>query len=95
MYSNLLLPNITSPTRVTINSKTLIDNIFSNNYDSYLTSGNLVTLCVHHAQFFLIKFQTKKMDNEKIHVFWDFNKIENNKNLITTHLQDTGWASEL
>ena len=34
MYSNLPLPHITSSRRVTINTKTLIDNIFSNNYDS-------------------------------------------------------------
>ena len=30
MYSNLLLPHMTSPIYVTINSETLIDNIFSN-----------------------------------------------------------------
>ena len=30
MYSNLLLPHMTTPIYVTINSETLIDNIFSN-----------------------------------------------------------------
>ena len=50
MYSNLLLPHITSPTCVTINSKTLIHNIFSYNYDSSFTSRKLVTtLSDHHA----------------------------------------------
>ena len=58
MYSNLLLPHIASPTRVTLNSETLIDNIFSNNYDSSFTSGNLVTtLSDHHTQFLLMEFQ--------------------------------------
>ena len=67
MYSNLLLPYIASPTRSTINSGTLINNIFSNNYDSPFTSGNLVTaLSDHHAQFLLMEFQTKETDNEKI-----------------------------
>ena len=65
MYSNLL-PHIAFPTHVTLNSQTLIDSIFSNNYDSFFTSGNLVTtLSDQHAQFLLMEFQTKQMDNEK------------------------------
>ena len=32
MYSNLLLSHTAYPSRVAINSETLIDNIFSNNY---------------------------------------------------------------
>ena len=87
MHSNLLLPHIVCPTHVTVNPQTLIDNIFSNNYDSSFTSGNLVTtLSDHHAQFLLIKFQTKQMDNEKIQMFRDFSKIKN-KNLVNTHFQ--------
>ena len=35
------------------------------------------------------------MDNEKTQIFRDFSKIENNKNLINTHLERTGWATEL
>ena len=59
MYSNLLLPHIACQTCVTVNSQTLIDNIFSNNYDSSFTLINLVTtLCDHHAQFLLMEFQT-------------------------------------
>ena len=42
MYSNLLLPHIACPTRVTVNSQTLTDNIFSNSCDSSFISGNLV-----------------------------------------------------
>ena len=96
MYLNLLLPYITYPTHVTVNSQTLIDNIFSNNYDSSFTSGNLVTtLSDHHAQFLLMEFQTKQMDNEKIQMFRDFSKIENNENLVNTHLEGIDWATEL
>jgi len=40
--SNLLVPHITIPTRITSTSKTLIDNIFSNNLDfSSTKSGNI------------------------------------------------------
>ena len=96
MYSNLLLPHIACPTRVTVNSQTLIDNIFSNNHDSSVTPGNLVTtLSDHHAQFLLMEFQTKQMDNEKIEMFRDFSKIENNKNLVNTHLEGIDWETEL
>ena len=96
MYSNLFLLHVASLTHVTINSETLIDNIFSNNYDSSFTSGNLVIiLSDHHAQFLLMEFQTKQMDNEKIQMFRDFSKIENNKNLVNTHLEGIDWATEL
>ena len=51
MHFNLL-PHITSPTRITAKSSTLIDNIFSNFFDSSFTSCNIVTaLSDHHAQF--------------------------------------------
>ena len=64
MYSNLLLLRIASPTRVAINLETLIDNILSNNYNSSVTSGNVVTtLSDQHAQFLSMKFQTKEMKN--------------------------------
>ena len=55
MYSKLLLPNISSPTRITSTSATLIDNIFTNNYDNTFTSGNLVTtLSDHLAQILIV-----------------------------------------
>ena len=55
MYFNLLLVYIACPTRVTVKSQTLVDNIFSNNYDPSFTSENLLTtLSNHHAQFLLM-----------------------------------------
>ena len=57
MCLNLLLLHIACSTCVTVNSQTLIDNIFPNNYDSSFTLGNLVTtLSDHHAQFQLMEF---------------------------------------
>ena len=41
MHSTLLLPNITSPTRITAKSSTLTDNIFSNSFDCFFTSDNI------------------------------------------------------
>ena len=42
-----------------------------------------------------MEFQTKRMQNEKIQIFRDFSKIENNKNLINTHLEDIDWTTKL
>ena len=48
MNCNSLLPHITSPTRSTARSKTLMDKIFSNSYDSTSKSGNLLTTLSDH-----------------------------------------------
>ena len=54
MYTNFYLPSITTPTRVTTHSKTLIDNIFLNNTEDGLISGNIIWP-FHFAQFLLQK----------------------------------------
>ena len=40
-------------------------------------------------------FKLNKWNNKKIQIFRDFSKIENNKNLINTHLEGIDWATEL
>ena len=78
--SNFLVPHITIPTRITSTSKTLIDNIFSNNLEFQSTkSGNItVSISDHLPQFLKIpktinrvlnkhkiyKRDIKNMDNE-------------------------------
>ena len=60
MYENFLLPYISSPTRVTPRSQTLIDNIFSNIIEDEIISGNITTtISDHYAQFTLFKNKTK------------------------------------
>ena len=44
MYSSVLLLHIFSTTPTTTSSATVIDNIFTNNYNSSFVSGNLVNL---------------------------------------------------
>ena len=74
MYSSLLLPHIFSPTRTTSSSATLIDNIFTNNYNYSFVSGNLVnTLSDHHAQFLIMGNQYSPLElDSKEHMFRDF-----------------------
>ena len=54
LSSHYFLPHILQPSRVTTNSKTLIDNIFSNMAVPSIISGNLtVSISDHLLQFFV------------------------------------------
>ena len=96
MYSKLLLPNISSPTRITSTSATLIDNIFTNDYDNTFTSGNLVTtLSDHLAQILIVPIQNTTRYKETKKVYRDFREILRNKDIISKGLQNTNWDTEL
>ena len=97
MYSSLLLLHIFSPTCTTSSSATLIDNIFTNNYNSSFVSGNLVnTLSDHHAQFLIMGNQHSPLElDSKEHMFRDFQEIERNKNIISSLLENVDRVSEL
>ena len=58
MFSASLTPQITVPTRLTVRSKTLIDNIFTNSVEENTISGNL-RCCIsdHLAQFLIFPSQ--------------------------------------
>ncbi len=64
--SNLLVPHITIPTRITPTSKTLIDNIFSNNLDFVRAkSGNItITISDHMPQFIIIPKTINRVFNK-------------------------------
>ena len=63
MYSKLFVPGITIPSRITSCYRTLIDNVFSNNFDSEISSDKIIsTVSDYYAQFFL----TKKIQLKKI-----------------------------
>ena len=84
MYSKLLLPNISSPTRITSTSATLIDNIFTNDYDNTFTSGNLVTtLSDHLAQILIVPIRNTTRYKEPKKVYPDFQEILRNKDIIS------------
>ena len=53
-FSNNFLPCITHPTRVSNNSSTVIDNIFTNVMDTKITGGNILTHISDHFPQFLI-----------------------------------------
>ena len=62
-------PLITSPTRITTDTKTLIDNIFFNDFSSNIISGNLtVGISDHMPQFALVPRDFSK--SLKVKSFW-------------------------
>ena len=96
MYSKLLLPNISSSIQITSTSTTLIDNIFTNDYDSTFTPGNLVTtLSGDLAQILIVPIRNTTRHKEPTKVHRDFQKILRNKDIISRDLENTNWDTEL
>ena len=67
IYSTSLIPQITSPTRITPRSKTLIDNIFTTDANEETLSGNITNLSDHLAQF--LSFPVKKSHKTKKEIY--------------------------
>ena len=53
IYSTSLIPYITTPNRITLNSRTPIDNIFSTDISENEISGNSITSVSDHLAQFL------------------------------------------
>ena len=69
------LPHILQPTRVTANTATLIDNIFSNNIQDEITSGNMLLSLSHHFSQ-VISVKREQIDLKKINIFQrDYSKF--------------------
>ena len=68
MCSYGLLPQILQPTRIQGDSATTIDNIFTNNWDRKIQSGNILTdLSDHFTQF--VSVRREKLDFKKITMY--------------------------
>ena len=68
MYANYLVPLINRPTRITIEPSTLVDNIFSNNYNviDYQVNGILKTdIPDHYIIFHLLSLKVEKLTNDQ------------------------------
>ena len=74
MYSNMFLPLITRLTRVTSNTATLIDIIFTNRLDNYSFSGLLFTDISDHLPIFCFTYRLTRIDNNAQVVFCDKSK---------------------
>ena len=67
MTSNLFVPHIILPTRVTGSSKTLIDNIYSNleNFKDGFSGNLTLSISDHLAQFLVIPHRTIQGKNKQ------------------------------
>ena len=99
MYSNLLHPCITEPTRIVgSNRPALIDNIFINTYSKNVNSGNIIEkISDHMPNFVIIReiIDKKKPQKLVIRDMKNFNKeqylkdLENIKNLDVIQYKST------
>ena len=69
MFSSMYVPLITRPTRITSNTATLIDNIFSNDLDNHAFSGLFLTDISDHFPVFTIISEQAKCHNKKPYFF--------------------------
>jgi len=86
LTNNKFMPLITCPTRIGNSSKTLIDNIFFNQFSNDIKSGNLtVGISDHTPQFALIPSSTttvnKSKQTRKIRDFKNINCLKFNQDL--------------
>ena len=89
------MPLITAPTRVTSKSKTLIDNIFYNQFSNSLLSGNITTgISDHMPQFCIIPINSKYSNKHAKNVYqrkfknFDSNKYNEDLNKIDWSIGD-------
>ena len=85
-YASFLLPYISTPFRVIPRSKTLVDNIFSNNIEDGSISWNIVTtISDHYAQFLLLQNLNNKNPTKSEIYHQDFKKIIKERDLVNTN----------
>ena len=94
MFSASLTPQITIPTRLTVRSRTLIDNIFTNSVEENSTSGNL-ECCIsdHLAQFLIFPNQRVLQQNNHTKYKRSYKNLDNNK--FKNELQSIDWTTAL
>ena len=100
LTNNKFMPLITIPTRITTQSKTLIDNIFFNQFSSDIISGNItVGISDHIPQFSIIPNFHTPLKKYKI-IFtrkyrnFDHNKFNEDLNKINWSLDDSSDANQ-
>ena len=81
LTSNLFVPHIIHPTRITATSKTLIDNIFSNclNFQEGKSGNFTLKLSDHLAQFLVISITYHQIPKKKVLYTYDIKKFDGQK----------------
>ena len=90
MFSRSFFPLISRPTRITSNSATLIDNIFTNDPNNCSASGLLFTDISDHLPIFTILSDHCKNTSKNIYVTFR-DKNANNMAAFKAELQTVNW----
>ena len=94
MFSASLTPQITVPTRLTVRSKTLIDNIFTNSVEENTISGNLECCILDHLAQFLI-FPSQRVLEQNNHRKYKRNYENVDAKKFKDGLQSIDWTTAL
>ena len=79
MFSASLTPQITIPTCLTVHSRTLIDNIFTNSVEENSTSGNLECCISDHLAQFIFPNQRVLQQNNHTKYKRSYTNLDTNK----------------
>ena len=90
MYSRMFFPVITRPTRITSNTATLIDNIFTNNLNNFFVSGLMFCDISDHLPIFTLLLDQSKNSNETTWLSFRDKSI-NNVATFTNRLENVNW----
>ena len=94
IYSTSLIPQITSPTRITPRSETLIDNIFTTDANEETLSDNIITnISDHLAQF--LSFPVKKSPHKTKKEIYKQNYKNFDADLFLSDLRNIDWQQAL
>ena len=92
MFSSMFVPLITRPTRITSNTATLIDNIFSNNLDNHAFSGLFLTDISDHFPVVTIISEQAKCHNKKPY-FFVRDRSRSNMDKFNDVLRNVAWSN--
>ena len=94
MYASSFYPTINTPTRITATSKTLIDNIFYNDFTKKVVAGNITTsISDRLTQYLIIKEQTTNFEGNREKGFPNIRKF--NKDSFLADLSKINWDNYL
>ena len=97
LASNLFIPLILQPTRITSHSNTLIDDIFSSVIDPHIISGNLTaTIFDHLPQFAIIPNMFGNISDNKSNIYErDWSKFDRENFILDYDWEDLLKIDEL
>ena len=96
MYSSSLYPLITKPTRITANSSTLIDNVFTSELCVPIKSGILISDLTDHLPVFCLIGCNNKLQDTKSACYEFIRQVNpNNISKFNDYLQNEDWSDIL